>query len=93
MNKEFLKEYKGALDAADEPVVFYSKHALKIKGLEDLSEQDIFEAFGRDDLNVFTDSSEFESFIYDKDLSSSNLLFMSSGNYGGVDFNKLSEKI
>ena len=35
LNTEFLKEYKGTLDAADVAVVFYSPHAVEIKKLED----------------------------------------------------------
>jgi len=34
LNAEFLKEYKGALDAADVAVVFYSPHAVEIKKLK-----------------------------------------------------------
>ena len=35
LNAEFLKEYNGALDAADVAVVFYSPHAVEIKKLEE----------------------------------------------------------
>ena len=34
LNAEFLKEYQGALDAADVAVVFYSPHAVEIKKLK-----------------------------------------------------------
>jgi UDP-N-acetylmuramate: L-alanyl-gamma-D-glutamyl-meso-diaminopimelate ligase len=34
--KEFMNEYKGAMDAADSAAIFYSQHALELKRLPDL---------------------------------------------------------
>lgn len=86
LNAFFLKEYKGALDAADEAVVFYSPKAVAIKRLEEVSESQIKEAFGREDLIVFTDPSKFQEFLFAKQFKNIALLLMSSGNYGGLDF-------
>ncbi|KAA1245692.1 UDP-N-acetylmuramate--L-alanine ligase [Aquimarina sp. RZ0] len=85
----FLKEYKGALDAADEAVVFYSPHAIEIKKLEAVSANQIEEAFNRDDLIIYTNPEEFKKYLYQKDFSNSALLLMSSGNYGGLDFDEV----
>ena len=41
LNAEFLKEYEGALDAADVAVVFYSPDAVKIKQLEEVTYEQI----------------------------------------------------
>ncbi|WP_053991717.1 UDP-N-acetylmuramate--L-alanine ligase [Mangrovimonas sp. TPBH4] len=87
LNAEFLKEYKGALDAADEAVVFYSPHAVKIKQLEEVTHQQIAEAFERDDLIIYTDPEAFKDYLFSQDFSNKALLLMSSGNYGGLDFN------
>ncbi|MFD1015635.1 UDP-N-acetylmuramate--L-alanine ligase [Winogradskyella rapida] len=89
LNTEFLKEYKGALDAADIAVVFYSPNAVEIKKLEAISEAQIAEAFQRDDLKIFTDPTEFKTFLFQQDFNQKSLLLMSSGNYGGLDFEAL----
>lgn len=93
LNPEFLTEYQGALDAADKAVVFYSPHAVMIKGLEEIKEAQITGAFQRDDLIVFTNPADFKTFLYTQNFKDTSLLFMSSGNYGGLDFAEVEEFI
>ena len=89
LNAEFLNEYKGSLNAADEAVVFYSPEAVKIKQLNEVSEQQIANAFQRDDLKIFTAPKAFQEFLFKKKFENTALLLMSSGNYGGLDFNEI----
>ena len=89
LNPEFLSEYQGALDAADVAVVFYSPHAVMIKGLEEIKHEQIVAAFQRQDLMVFTNPADFKTFLFTEDLHNSSLLLMSSGNYGGLDFDEV----
>lgn len=91
LNAEFLKEYKGALDAADVAVVFYSPHAVEIKKLEEVTEQQIANAFERDDLIIYTNPEEFKDFLFSQNFDNKSLLLMSSGNYGGLDFGEVKE--
>ncbi|MBQ0733674.1 UDP-N-acetylmuramate--L-alanine ligase [Aquimarina celericrescens] len=91
LNAEFLKEYKGALDAADEAVVFYSPKAVKIKQLEEVSADQIEEAFSREDLIIYTNPEEFQHYLKNKDFSNTALVLMSSGNYGGLNFDEIKE--
>jgi UDP-N-acetylmuramate: L-alanyl-gamma-D-glutamyl-meso-diaminopimelate ligase len=91
LNAEFLKEYKGALDAADIAVVFYSPHAVKIKKLEEVTAQQIADAFQRDDLIIYTNPEEFKDFLFSQDFTNKTLLLMSSGNYGGLDFDEVKQ--
>ena len=93
LNAEFLKEYTGALDAADRAVVFYSPHAVAIKKLEKVTEEQIAKAFGRNDLIIYTDPSAFKDFLYSQELENTALLLMSSGNYGGLDFDDIKELV
>ncbi|NNM09387.1 MAG: peptidoglycan synthetase [Flavobacteriaceae bacterium] len=93
LNPEFLVEYQGALDAADTAVVFYSPHAVAIKKLDPISKEQIARAFQRDDLIIYTDPSEFKEFLFAQDLGNNALLLMSSGNYGGLDFDEVKELI
>ncbi|NCT18643.1 MAG: peptidoglycan synthetase [Flavobacteriaceae bacterium CG_4_8_14_3_um_filter_34_10] len=89
LNPQFLKEYRGALDAADVAVVFYSPHALEIKKLEPIAKEQISNAFQREDLVIYTDTKAFKEFLFAQDFKNSTLLLMSSGNYGGLDFEEL----
>ncbi|MBG6131096.1 UDP-N-acetylmuramate: L-alanyl-gamma-D-glutamyl-meso-diaminopimelate ligase [Aquimarina sp. EL_43] len=93
LDTSFLKEYEGALDAADEAVVFYSPHAVKIKQLKEVSASQIAEAFNRNDLIIYTDPESFQQYLKQKDLDNSALLLMSSGNYGGLDFSEVKQWI
>ncbi|NNK29154.1 MAG: peptidoglycan synthetase [Flavobacteriaceae bacterium] len=89
LNAEFLKEYKGALDAADTAVVFYSPHAVKIKKLEEVTHEQITSAFKRDNLIIYTNPDDFKEFLFAQSLDNKALLLMSSGNYGGLDFQEV----
>jgi len=93
LNAEFLKEYEGALDAADVAVVFYSPDAVKIKQLEEVSYDQIAQSFQRDDLIIYTNPAEFKDFLFNYDLNNSALLLMSSGNYGGLNFDDVKRLI
>ena len=89
LNAEFLKEYKGALDAADVALVFYSPHAVEIKKLEAVTHKQIADAFERDDLIIYTNPDDFKNYLFSQNFDNKALLLMSSGNYGGLDFEEL----
>tara|TARA_B110000495_G_C22992786_1_gene584867 strand:+ start:235 stop:1590 length:1356 start_codon:yes stop_codon:yes gene_type:complete len=93
LNPEFLTEYKGALDAADVAVVFYSPHAVEIKKLKAISQQQIADAFQRDDLIIYTNPTAFKYFLFSQQFNDTSLLLMSSGDYGGLDFDELKNLI
>jgi len=88
-NPEFLKDYKGALDSADVASVFYLPESVKIKKLDEVTPSQISEAFQRNDLHIFTDSSAFKNFVFEQEFDRSVLLLMSSGNYGGLKINEI----
>lgn len=91
LNAEFLKEYEGALDAADVAVVFYSPDAVKIKQLEEVTYEQIAKAFNREDLIIYTNPAAFKEYLYHLkyDTKGVALLLMSSGNYGGLNFDEV----
>lgn len=93
LNAEFLKEYEGALDAADVAVVFYSPDAVKIKQLEEVSYDQIAQSFKRNDLIIYTNPADFKEYLFKQDFENTALLLMSSGNYGGLNFDEVKELI
>ena len=86
LNAEFLKEYEGALEFADVAVVFYSPDAVKIKQLDEVTYEQISTAFNRNDLIIYTNPKDFKEYLFNLKLENSALLLMSSGNYGGLNF-------
>lgn len=93
LSPEFLKEYRGALNQADVAVVFYSPKAVMIKQLESIKREQIEVAFQREDMVIFTNPADLKTFLYTHNYEDSVLLFMSSGNYGGVDLDELKEYV
>ena len=51
----------------------------------------IADSFERDDLLIFTDPDGFKDFLFDQNFEDKSLLLMSSGDYGGLDFNELKQ--
>ncbi|MBB1138605.1 UDP-N-acetylmuramate--L-alanine ligase [Myroides sp. WP-1] len=85
LNADFLSEYKGSLDVADQAVVFYSLDALKIKRMPEITADQMQKAFELPTLTTYTNAEDFKTYIKNLDLKDSVLLFMSSGDYGGLN--------
>lgn len=93
LNKDFLVQYQNTLNYADVPYVYFNQHALEIKKLPPIKKEDVFEAFNNPQLQVFTDSQALQQSLMEKNWDDSNLLMMSSGNFDGINFNTLAEKV
>lgn len=93
LNEAFMQEYNGALQAADEAAVFYSKHALELKRMPELKKEAVQAGFDKDNLEVINDRPHLERWLSERDFSDAIVLFMSSGNYDGLDVAEFSEKI
>lgn len=89
LNKDFLKQYKRKLDAADVAVVYFNPLTIEHKRLQPLSEEDIRTAFKREDLKIFTDAKALEAFLKAQNWDHANLLLMSSGTFGDIDLAEL----
>lgn len=85
LNIEFLPNYKGALDKADIRIVYYNPHAIRQKRLPELSEEKVKSSFGDEKIQVFNNSTEMISFIKQQKLRKAVLVFMSSGDFDGID--------
>ena len=93
LDSEFLSQYKGTLDAADQAVVFYSPHSVEIKKLKSVSKEQIESAFKRNDLIIYTNADDFKKFIISLDYDNKSVVLMSSGSYGGLDFDTIKKLI
>jgi UDP-N-acetylmuramate: L-alanyl-gamma-D-glutamyl-meso-diaminopimelate ligase len=85
LTKEFLLEYKDTMKEADVAIVFYKEETLMHKKLAPISKDDVKVSFGRNDLIVYTSQQEIEADLKTRTWSETNLLLMSSGNFGGMN--------
>jgi len=93
LNKDFMKEYRGTMDEADQASVFFSKHALALKKMPELSADVVREGFGNKELQVISDRETLEGWLSQQSYENANLLFMSSGNYDGLDILTFAKQI
>lgn len=93
LNKDFLVNYKGTYKSPDEAIVFFDQKVVQEKNYEPIAEEDIKKAFGRKDLVVFTDAEKLQAHLQTQDWKDRDLLFMSSGNFGGMDLSTFANSI
>lgn len=92
LRKEFLPLYDGAMNAADEALVYFSPAVVAHKKLEPLTIEQVQAAFGGK-VKVVNDTQEVLDFIRAKNWDHSVLLMMSSGNFDGIDYDKLGTEL
>jgi UDP-N-acetylmuramate: L-alanyl-gamma-D-glutamyl-meso-diaminopimelate ligase len=68
LNKEFLQEYAGALDGADNAVVFIDRKTFEQKKMEPYDASVVKAAFAKDDLLFFNDSQELKNYLESLDM-------------------------
>jgi UDP-N-acetylmuramate: L-alanyl-gamma-D-glutamyl-meso-diaminopimelate ligase len=94
LNKEFLPQYAGSADKADEMFIYINPEEVKLKRLDTLDAEMIKKCFGRKDIKVFFDLDELKANLKLLEYTNSIILMMSSGSYGGWNisyfFSKLS---
>jgi UDP-N-acetylmuramate: L-alanyl-gamma-D-glutamyl-meso-diaminopimelate ligase len=92
LKKEFLPHYLNSMQMADEALVYYSPEVVAHKKLEPISKDLVLKGFGGN-VNVMNSTKEVLEFIRSKQWNNSVLLMMSSGNFDGIDYDKLGEEI
>ena len=92
LNEKFLFEYRGSMDGADRAVVYFSHHALELKGMPPLDKENVAENFGRADLTAVDEKDALRKLIESMIRLTEKkifLLLMSSGTFDGIDWNTL----
>ncbi|MET3113640.1 UDP-N-acetylmuramate: L-alanyl-gamma-D-glutamyl-meso-diaminopimelate ligase [Pedobacter sp. CG_S7] len=93
LNKNFLLQYQGTMDKADEAIVYINENTFKQKKTTPFSSFEVESAFKNSKLHFFNDALELKAYLLGLDFKNTNLLLMSSGNFGGVDFVKLAREL
>ena len=89
LNQEFLNQYKDSMNMADEAIVYFNPHTLEHKKLSPITAEQVQTAFNQKGIFVFTKAQEIRDRIGGTDLKGKTVLFMSSGNFGGLDLQLL----
>ena len=93
LTKEFLLQYEGSMDKADEAYVFFNPHTIEHKKLAPITVEEVENAFAKTGLKVYTDSTALFDMLKSKNYASCNLLLMSSGNFSGIDLKDFASKL
>ena len=93
LNSKFISQYRGCLDEADEAAIYFNPHALQIKKLPPLTQKDVIDAFDSDKIDVFSDSRKLQDWVLKKHSLNTVFLFMSSGNFDGINLNEFAKKL
>ena len=93
LNKEFLKQYEGAMETADEAIVFFSPKAIEHKKLEQLDPDYVLKCFASENVEVITETEVIERKLKATDWKGKNLLLMTSGNFGGIDLDSFASEL
>ena len=93
LSENFLSQYAGTMDLADEAYVFFSPHAIELKRLETITTQQVEAAFAKQGLQAFDNIEALTATLTAKPQSNCVLLFLSSGNFAGTDLKALAEKM
>jgi UDP-N-acetylmuramate: L-alanyl-gamma-D-glutamyl-meso-diaminopimelate ligase len=95
LNAQFLSEYKDSMNSSDQAIVYFSKHALGLKGLPELEKQTVKSHFNRPDLVVENKKEELlenvQTLVKNRQKPVC-LLLMSSGTFDGIDWNSVSSR-
>jgi len=93
LNKSFLNEYKGTMQKADKAIVFYSNHAIELKRLEKIDPILVSESFDKQGIKVIIEKEELKSELNFMEFENSVLLFLSSGNFDGINLKEFSDEL
>ncbi len=93
LSEAFMPQYEGALEKADTGIVFFAHHALELKRLPNLPLSSVINGFKKEGLMVMNDRETLWHWLNDQEYNHTNLVFMSSGNYDGLDMLTFAKQI
>jgi UDP-N-acetylmuramate: L-alanyl-gamma-D-glutamyl-meso-diaminopimelate ligase len=93
LNSAFLEQYAHSMDEPDVAIVYFNPHTIEHKRLSPISVDDVKRAFQREDLIVLTDASLVEMILMESDWEKTHLLWMTSGNFDGLDIADLALRL
>lgn len=92
LNAAFLPQYSGTMDNATHSFVCFSKHAIELKKLPMLTNDDIRRAFGNN-TSVYDNPVEMFNEVKKRHYDNPVFLFMSSGNFDNADIQAIIKEL
>ena len=92
LNRDFLPQYRNAMDDADHAIVYFDPEVVEHKKLPSLNPQFVKDCFGRDSLEVITRKDALTRRLQEVPERNHVLLMMSSGQFGGVTFTPIQHR-
>jgi UDP-N-acetylmuramate: L-alanyl-gamma-D-glutamyl-meso-diaminopimelate ligase len=89
LNAAFLPQYLNSMALADEAYVFFNPEVLAHKKLPAITSVQVAAEFNIPETHVITTTDAVSELIRETSLENTNLLVMTSGNFGGVNLQKL----
>ena len=94
---DFLPQYKGCMAEADVAYVYFNPKVIEHKRLTPITAEEVREAFGTKNVEVFTESEALQKAVRDQFSVVSPqgiaLLMMSSGTFDGIDVKDFANKL
>ena len=94
---DFLPQYKDCMKEADIAYVYFNPKVIEHKRLTPITAEEVREAFGSENVRVFTESSALQEAVREQvsEIKGQNvaLLMMSSGTFDGIDVKEFCVKL
>lgn len=92
LNQEFLPQYNGTMGKADKALVYFDPKVLENKKLPPIAPSFLCHCFEHKNMEIINNAKSLEDWIKKNKLHNSVLLLMSSGDWGGLNINNLSDE-
>lgn len=93
LSESFLSQYKNVMNEADTAFIFFDHHAVAHKKLPPITNEMVYKGFNRNDLEIFNETDKLQQRLLELKRPQTVFLLMSSGNFGGIVFEELAEKL
>lgn len=89
----FLPQYKGCMKEADVAYVYFNPKVIEHKKLTPIQPEDVKNAFGTENVTVFTDSEELQTALRREQYADTALLMMTSGTFDGINIKEFATEL
>ena len=90
---DFLPQYKGCREEADIACVYFNPKVIEHKRLTPISPEEVRNAFGTKNVEVFTESEALQERLRGLDYRNTALLMMSSGTFDGINVKEFATRL
>lgn len=90
---DFLPQYKGCMAEADVAFVYFNPKVIEHKRLTPITAEEVREAFGTKNVEVFTESEALQARLKELDYANTALLMMSSGTFDGINVKEFANEL